>query len=51
MGSLPFREIPDINICLALAVQPRACGVSLDRLLSSNEPQKSNVAKSEGAAA
>lgn len=51
MSLLPFRGIPDINICLALAVQPRACGVSLDQLLSSDKPQKPNVAKSEGAAA
>lgn len=49
IGSLPFRYIPDINICLVLTVQPRVSGVRTP--LSSDKPQKSNVAKSAGAAA
>lgn len=46
IGPFSFRQIPDVNICAILAARPRSSGVSLDEI-SSNKPQKSDVAKLE----
>lgn len=40
MSSFPFRWIPDINICLILATQPRASVVSVDQ---TSEVQRSRA--------